>query len=234
MPGPKRKDLIDRFRDDPDCRLFFSTDAGGVGLNLQFASVVVNVDLPWNPAVLEQRIGRVHRLGQQQPVRVVNFVAKGTIEEGMLGVLKFKKSLFAGVLDGGEKEVILGGTPADQVHGDGRGGDGGHPGGAPRRRPRRRRKPAASWPRRRSTEADETAVRTAPAGDAWSGLLQAGMALARQLADASKAQPSADGLVRRDERTGETYLRLPVPSPEVVQQALQVVGAFLQSFQSKG
>jgi SNF2 family DNA or RNA helicase len=60
--------------------------------------------------VLEQRIGRVHRLGQKQPVRVVNFVAQGTIEEGMLGVLKFKKSLFAGVLDGGEKEVFLGGS----------------------------------------------------------------------------------------------------------------------------
>ena len=68
------------------------------------------MDLPWNPAVLEQRIGRVHRLGQKQPVRVVNFVAQGTIEEGMLSVLKFKKSLFAGVLDGGEKDVFLGGS----------------------------------------------------------------------------------------------------------------------------
>src|SRR6478735_11401741 len=68
------------------------------------------MDLPWNPAVLEQRIGRVHRLGQRQPVRVVNFVAKGTIEEGMLSVLRFKKSLFAGVLDGGESEVSMGGS----------------------------------------------------------------------------------------------------------------------------
>src|SRR6478735_6451190 len=68
------------------------------------------MDLPWNPAVLEQRIGRVHRLGQRQPVRVVNFVAQGTIEEGMLSVLKFKKSLFAGVLDGGAKDVFLGGS----------------------------------------------------------------------------------------------------------------------------
>src|SRR5262252_1112027 len=86
------------------------TRAGGVGLNLQHANVVINLDLPWNPAVLEQRIGRVHRLGQRQPVRVVNFVAQGTIEEGMLSVLKFKKSLFAGVLDGGEKDVFLGGS----------------------------------------------------------------------------------------------------------------------------
>src|SRR5208282_3718498 len=110
VPGHKRKDLVDRFREDPNCRAFLSTDAGGVGLNLQHANVVLNMDLPWNPAVLEQRIGRVHRLGQRQPVRVVNFVAQGTIEEGVLGVLKFKKSLFAGVLDGGETEVFLGGS----------------------------------------------------------------------------------------------------------------------------
>src|SRR5438067_4409750 len=110
LTGRERGKLVETFRDDPKCRLFLSTDAGGVGLNLQFASVVVNMDLPWNPAVLEQRIGRVHRLGQRRPVQVVNFVAQGTIEEGMLGVLKFKKSLFAGVLDGGDKEVFLGGS----------------------------------------------------------------------------------------------------------------------------
>ncbi len=110
VPGQQRKGLIDRFREEDGCRAFLSTDAGGVGLNLQHASVVVNMDLPWNPAVLEQRIGRVHRLGQKMPVRVVNFVAQGTIEEGMLGLLKFKKSLFAGVLDGGETDVFMGGS----------------------------------------------------------------------------------------------------------------------------
>ena len=92
VPGPERKELVHRFKEDPDCRLFLATDAGGVGLNLQNASVVVNLDQPWNPAVLEQRIGRVHRLGQRRPVRVVHFIAQGTIEEGMLGLLKFKKS----------------------------------------------------------------------------------------------------------------------------------------------
>src|SRR5262249_4265919 len=97
-------------RDDPACRLFLSTDAGGVGLNLQHAGVVLNLDLPWNPAVLEQRIGRVHRLGQSQAVQVVNFVSKGGIEEGLLNVLGFKKSLFEGVLAGGDKDVFLGGS----------------------------------------------------------------------------------------------------------------------------
>ncbi len=110
VAGPKRKDLVQRFREDDRCRLFLSTDAGGLGLNLQHASAVMILDQPWNPALLEQRIGRVHRLGQQRPVRVVHFIARGTIEEGMLAVLAFKKSVFAGVLDGGENEVFLGGT----------------------------------------------------------------------------------------------------------------------------
>jgi len=110
IPGSKRKELIKQFKNDSDCRVFLSTDAGGVGLNLQNASAVVNMDLPWNPAVLEQRIGRIHRLGQPRPVRVVNFVAQGTIEHGMLSLLSFKQSLFSGVLDKGKDEVFLGGT----------------------------------------------------------------------------------------------------------------------------
>ncbi|OQY03992.1 MAG: hypothetical protein B6I25_07510 [Planctomycetales bacterium 4572_13] len=110
IPSPKRKDLIRQFKTDPDCRIFLSTDTGGVGLNLQNASTVINMDLPWNPAVLEQRIGRIHRLGQHKPVRVVNFVAQGTIEHGMLELLSFKQSLFDGVLDKGKDEVFLGGT----------------------------------------------------------------------------------------------------------------------------
>jgi hypothetical protein len=90
--------------------VFLSTDAGSTGLNLQHASTLVNMDLPWNPAILEQRIARIHRMGQIRPVRVINFVAKGTIEEGMLSVLAFKRSLSAGILDGGSSEISLGGS----------------------------------------------------------------------------------------------------------------------------
>ncbi|HLB50166.1 MAG TPA: DEAD/DEAH box helicase, partial [Anaerolineales bacterium] len=97
VPSAKRGALIERFFDDPDCRVFFSTDAGGVGLNLQAASLVVNLDLPWNPAVLEQRIGRAHRHGQTRPVQVVNLIAQGTIEERMLDTLSAKRNVFAGV-----------------------------------------------------------------------------------------------------------------------------------------
>ena len=110
VPSEKRPALVERFRDDPDCRVFLSTDAGAAGLNLQHASTLVNMDLPWNPALLEQRIGRIHRMGQKRPVQIVNFVAKGTIEEGMLSVLAFKRSLSAGILDGGRSEISLGGS----------------------------------------------------------------------------------------------------------------------------
>src|ERR1700676_543337 len=110
VPSEKRPALVERFRDDPTCRGFLSTDAGRTGLNLQHASTLVNMDLPWNPAILEQRIARIHRLGQTRPVQVINFVAKGTIEEGMLSVLAFKRSLSAGILDGGGGEISLGGS----------------------------------------------------------------------------------------------------------------------------
>jgi hypothetical protein len=115
VPGEQRGALVERFHADPDCRIFLSTDAGGVGLNLQHAAaLVVNMDLPWNPAVLEQRIGRVHRMGQSRGVQVLNLIGQGSIEEGMLGLLAFKKSLFAGVLDGGASEIFLQGTRLTQ------------------------------------------------------------------------------------------------------------------------
>jgi hypothetical protein len=97
VPTAKRGSLVERFFDDKNCRVFLSTDAGGVGLNLQAASLVVNLDLPWNPAVLEQRIGRAHRHGQKRSVHVINLIAKGTIEERMLDTLAAKRNVFAGV-----------------------------------------------------------------------------------------------------------------------------------------
>jgi superfamily II DNA or RNA helicase len=97
VPTSRRGEIVDRFFHDRDCRVFLSTDAGGVGLNLQAADLVVNLDLPWNPAVLEQRIGRAHRHGQLNPVHVVNLIAQGTIEERMLDTLAAKRNVFAGV-----------------------------------------------------------------------------------------------------------------------------------------
>ena len=102
VPSSKRGDLIERFFDDPDCRVFLSTDAGGVGLNLQAASLVINLDLPWNPAVLEQRIARAHRHGQPHSVQVINLISKDTIEERMLDTLAAKRNVFAGVFGADE------------------------------------------------------------------------------------------------------------------------------------
>ncbi|MBI5823349.1 MAG: DEAD/DEAH box helicase [Chloroflexi bacterium] len=107
VPSAKRGDLIQKFFDDPDCRVFLSTDAGGVGLNLQAASLVINLDLPWNPAVLEQRIARAHRHGQKSSVQVINLIAKDTIEERMLDTLAAKKNVFATVFGTDESPASI-------------------------------------------------------------------------------------------------------------------------------
>lgn len=107
VPAAKRKQLFDNFNSNEDVRVFLSTDAGSTGLNLQSASLIVNMDIPWNPAVLEQRIARIHRMGQKNNVSVINFVSTGTIEHNMLGLLKFKTSLSQGVLDNGEDSIFL-------------------------------------------------------------------------------------------------------------------------------
>ncbi|MFC1805397.1 DEAD/DEAH box helicase [Planctomycetota bacterium] len=73
-----------------DARILVSTDAGGEGLNLQFAHVVINYDLPWNPMRLEQRIGRVDRIGQEHPVRAINLVLRDTVECRVQEVLEEK------------------------------------------------------------------------------------------------------------------------------------------------
>ena len=105
VPSRKRGELIGRFHKDPDCKVFLSTDAGGVGLNLQAASAVVNFEPPWNPARLEQRIGRVHRFGQKHAVQVIHLLTEHSIEEHVWGTLQLKKALFAGLFDETKDEI---------------------------------------------------------------------------------------------------------------------------------
>lgn len=88
MDMDERKRVQDAFA--KDTRVLISTDAGGEGLNLQFCHVVVNYDIPWNPMRLEQRIGRVDRIGQTHPVRAVNFVFDGSVEHRVREVLEEK------------------------------------------------------------------------------------------------------------------------------------------------
>lgn len=101
VPQQKRRLEINTFKNDPACRIFLSTDAGATGLNLQNASVVINCDLPWNPAKLEQRIARAWRKHQVKAVTVINLIAENTIEHRMLATLAGKSKLAAGVLDDG-------------------------------------------------------------------------------------------------------------------------------------
>lgn len=106
IPVHKRQALIDEFTNNPQCKVFLSTDAGGTGLNLQAADCVINFELPWNPAKMNQRIGRVNRIGQKsQCVNVVNLVTKNSIEEKILAGIQLKTDLFKGVFDGGSDKV---------------------------------------------------------------------------------------------------------------------------------
>lgn len=107
VPIPERESRIDEFANDPDIRLLLSSEVGSEGLDLQFASVVVNYDLPWNPMVVEQRIGRIDRIGQPMPrVVILNLVATDTIEERILYRLYERIGVFEESV--GEVDPILG------------------------------------------------------------------------------------------------------------------------------
>lgn len=108
VPVKKRQALIDEFSTNPECKVFLSTDAGGTGLNLQAADCVINFELPWNPAKLNQRIGRVNRIGQQSKcVNVINLITKSSIEMRIMAGIQLKGELFSGVFDGGADEVMF-------------------------------------------------------------------------------------------------------------------------------
>ncbi len=107
VPQKKRLGLMSRFQKDPGCKVFITTNAGATGLNLQSANTVINVDLPWNPAVLEQRIGRAHRMGQKRPVQIFLLVTKDTLEESLLGTLSAKQALFLAALDPESEDVSI-------------------------------------------------------------------------------------------------------------------------------
>ena len=109
VPQQKRRAEIMVFKTSPECRVFLSTDSGATGLNLQNASIVINCDLPWNPAKLEQRIARAWRKHQTKPVTVINLVAEDTIEHRMIATLQAKQAVAGSVLDraGGMDEIKM-------------------------------------------------------------------------------------------------------------------------------
>ncbi len=248
----ERQEVIKRFTTDPDCRILLCTDAGGVGLNLQAASVVINMDQPWNPAILEQRIGRVHRLGQERPVQVYHLVSSRSIEHSMLDVLRFKSAVFDGVLDGGANEVFLEGSRMNrfmetveevttgisatessldvtapspvrpQEEAMVRGGE-----EAPVRQ--------EEAPTRMQEETPDRASDTSLGGDqAWSEVIEAGLGLMASLGRALNTRSegrdgdkTAGRFVVRDEVSGESELRLPIPDADTataIGNALNALG----------
>jgi hypothetical protein len=208
------------------------------------------MDLPWNPAILEQRIARIHRMGQIRPVRVINFVAKGTIEEGMLSVLAFKRSLSAGILDGGSGEISLGGsrlnrfmkdvenvtgsmgegeavTPAEEVTSSVTAGDAGSVDDV-------------------NTDMDIGAVEMATAGndgsgapprntgpDPWQALVQVGAQFIAALAAANNPNAAAHPWIERDPATGAQSLRMPLPAPETARQLADALSALADGLRGK-
>jgi superfamily II DNA or RNA helicase len=250
VPSRQRKGLMTQFREDPACKVFLSTDAGGVGLNLQSGSVVINMDIPWNPAVLEQRIGRVHRLGQHRVVRVINFVTKASIEERILDILRFKKSLFTGALDeSGEDVVMIGDSqlkklmqsveavtdhlekpdPALEIQ-----------------EQFEVRQDEAITDKR---EADEEAKTEGSPTGAAEGIRPDSVPLnqllikgAEFLTNLSQSLSQSDrppqeaiekhlqAMIGKDETTGKTYLKIPMPEPEVVQSVFSALGGLLSNF----
>jgi SNF2-related domain/Helicase conserved C-terminal domain len=242
VPSDKRPALVEQFRDDPACRVFLSTDAGSTGLNLQHASTLVNMDLPWNPAILEQRIARIHRLGQTRPVRVINFVSKGTIEEGMLSVLAFKRSLSAGILDGGSSEISLGGsrlnrfmkdvenvtgnigegvavTPAEEVESGVAADDAGTMENV-------NTDVDVGSGRTAIAPADGTGASLRDAGsDPWQALAQVGAQFIAALASANDPDAAAHPWIERDPTTGLQNLKLPLPPPKTARQLANALSA---------
>jgi hypothetical protein len=107
----QRTRAVAEFHDDPRAAVMFLSDAGGVGLNLQHAAnVCVNLELPWNPAVLEQRIGRIYRLGQEDPIDVYNLVSEEGIESRIARIIGAKQALFAGVFESESNTVAFDGA----------------------------------------------------------------------------------------------------------------------------
>jgi hypothetical protein len=111
LSAEQKDTAVNRFRVGTGPQVLVSTEAGGEGRNFQFCHVIVNYDLPWNPMKVEQRIGRVDRIGQEHPVLIFNFHVKGTIEGRILEVLERRINLFEEAVGG--LDPILGEAEAD-------------------------------------------------------------------------------------------------------------------------
>ena len=114
LTPPQKQAAMSSFKDG--CPILLTTGIGGEGYNLQFCHMMINYDLPWNPMQIEQRIGRIHRIGQEKEVQVYNFCAAGSLEDHILDVLDRKINMFELVV--GEIDMILGRIAGEQEFSD--------------------------------------------------------------------------------------------------------------------
>lgn len=255
VPSEARKQLTDNFTENPESRVFLSTDAGSTGLNLQAASVLINLDLPWNPAVLEQRIARIYRIGQKKNIQVINLVASQTIEERMLSTLNFKSSLFEGILDNGEDTIFLEDSRLDKImdsirvmtepRGDtvGTGGSGGSDIRTGDSEEKVEQAPGRETvPDMEHASMVQGIMAEEPTGtknvegiknpaEHPEQLLQQGVSffagLAQALGSPEATRKLVDSIVEEDKVTGQVSLRIPVPDKESVTNILNLFGKLL-------
>lgn len=251
VPSRNRGALMEKFRRDAGCKVFLSTDAGGVGLNLQTASAVINFEPPWNPARLEQRIGRVHRLGQAHPVHVVHLLTKDSIEERVWETMKLKKSLFAGVFDSPTGEVsfaALGRKSVLQTMKEIFANQPGRPKpvidqAPPKAVPAR----AAAEPAQSSPAAPPQPVAPGPAAPAHGleqtagGLIESGLRFLESLAAIVQSTPAGtaadqpiverlSSLVSHDQTTGRKTLSIPLPQSIEGDRLTRAIAGVLSAF----
>jgi superfamily II DNA or RNA helicase len=236
IPSKAREALYQNFNNDAKVKVFLSTDAGGVGLNLQAGSLMINLDLPWNPAVLEQRIGRIHRYGQTRPVNIINLISAGTIEERMLTLLQFKSSVAKGVLDAGDDQIFMGESKFKQfmksVESITTATESDHPA----RRGTSLTDEEEKGIERESSGLSGKNIESTPSESAAALLVQ-GAKFLTALGDVMKDQESMKNfiasVVRKDESTGKSYLTIPVENEKIIEDALNAFAGFLKNVQKK-
>lgn len=219
VPSEARSVLIGKFQEDPQCRVFLSTDTGSTGLNLQVASLVINLDLPWNPAVLEQRIGRIYRIGQSRNVQVINMISKNSFEERLLATLNVKSALCDGVLDGGEDSVVLDDSRMDKIMAS-----------------------VAEYVEPEETEIPDVSGNgnfemPASADDNdMENVVSQGVTFLSNMAEILESPEKTSRLVRTlvhtDSKTGKSEIRIPVPGEDAVASILSIVAKFMSRKQS--
>ncbi|MCH5221986.1 MAG: DEAD/DEAH box helicase [Muribaculaceae bacterium] len=215
VTSSRRRRLTENFETDDSKRVFISTDAGCTGLNLQSASLIINLDLPWNPAILEQRIARIHRIGQRRKILVVNMVSAGTIEERMLSVISFKSNLAAGVFDGGDDSITLDDSKLNKIveslsHVI---------------------TEEATEERNFVADPEDTATTVSESAPDPATLLKAGVdflcGMARTLQSPEAKERLIDTLIHTDTASGKSELRIPLEDKDTVVKVINMLSQFL-------